>query len=121
MFDESLLESGHEAALVQYIFGDSKMVDFGDGLELLLPVSSSINKNTQQIAMLWIVEDPDFPDLSIYDYREQKLYELDGEALIDTGIVEVELADQPGVIKVRTVDQQERICSFDTRTRQFNW
>src|SRR6218665_286242 len=121
MFDESLLESSNEAALIRHIFDDSKMVDFGDGLELLHPVSSSINRNTKQIAMLWILEDPDFPDISIYDYHEQKLYELDGEALIDSGIVEIELTDQPGVIKVITSNQQERICSFDTRTLQFNW
>ncbi|MES2820982.1 MAG: hypothetical protein V4812_18560 [Pseudomonadota bacterium] len=121
MFDEKLLEQNKISELIKHVYGESKTYDFGDGSEPVHPVDISINNKNKLIAMLWIYELPDFPELSIYDYGSEKLYDLDKDELIDTGIVEIRLDDTPGVITVVTSHAGERVCGYDLEQNKFIW
>jgi hypothetical protein len=50
-----------------------------------------------------------------------KLYKLDYEELIDTGIVEIHLDDEPGKIVVNTSHAGERMCGYDLEALKFIW
>jgi hypothetical protein len=121
MFNEELLEKNNLSALIKHVHGDSKIIDFGDGPELLHPIDISINSKNKLIAMLWVDEDPDFPEISIYDYGAEELHELGTEELMDTGIVEIRLDDAPGVIVVNTSHAGERVCGYNLELNKFIW